>query len=484
LDLPVEVWARWAPVIIAYPMFQPGEHNAWLQHLVALAYRYAPSEVLTALNRRIDAENSGEAPSVERLLWLVALCWDDRLAAALLDKARSPNVAPVVMGQLLEALLEHGVEGAPLFACSLIATPLPQPEPERQRAAVAGSVLLKGAAEAGWSTVWPAMQQDLVFAEGVLGRLVWNDRHTGAIAAQLTDEQLADLYIWLCHQYPPEEDPLVNGLVEYRAAVGMWRDSLLMQLRLRGTKGACQAIERIASTFPEREWLKATLFEAKSLMRQRTWIPPKPDEIRALAQSADRRFVQNADQLLDVVVESLGRLEDKLQFAETPAAIDLWNEVEKDRFRPKEEERLSDYLRRHLDEDLSDRGIVFNREVVNRPGEETDIRVEALLRDPNGGELDRLAVIIEVKGCWDKHLASAMKTQLVERYLTATRTDHGLYVVGWYNCDKWDPGDWKNKQAPRYDKNEARRRLDARAAELSQGGKVVRAVVLDTSLRH
>jgi hypothetical protein len=309
LNLPSEVWARWAPVIIAYPMFEPGEHNAWLQHLVVLAYRYAPSDLLAGLNRRIDAENRGEAPSVERLLWLVALCWDDRLAAALLEKARSSDTVPIVMAQLLEALLDHGLEESALFACSFIATPLPQSDPERQRAVVAGSLLLKGAPEIGWSTVWPAMQQDHVFAEGVLGRLVWNDRHTGAIAAQLTHEQVADLYIWLCRQYPPEEDPLVNGLVEYRAAVGMWRDALLTQLRLRGTAAACQAIERIASSLPGQPWLKATLLEAKSLMRQRTWIPPKPEEIRALAQSADRRLVQNADQLLDVVVESLRRLE-------------------------------------------------------------------------------------------------------------------------------------------------------------------------------
>jgi hypothetical protein len=484
LNLPAELWARWAPVIIAYPMFETGEHNAWLQHLVVLAYRYAPSDALAALDRRIDAENSGEAPSVERLLWLVALCWDDRLAAALLEKARVSDVVPIVMGQLLEALLDHRVEDATLFACSLIPIPLPQSGPERARAIVAASQLLKNAAELGWSTVWPAMQQDHLFAEGVLGQLVWDDRHTGAIAAQLTDEQVADLYIWLCRQYPPEEDPIVNGLVEYRAAVGMWRDALLTQLRLRGTKGACQAIERIASAFPEREWLKATLLEARSLMRQRTWIPPSPEEIRALAQSTDRRLVQNADQLLDVIVESLSRLEDKLQLAEPPAVIDLWDQVGKKLYKPKDEERLSDYLKRHLDDDLRGRGIVFNREVVNRRGEETDIRVEALLRGANGEELDPLTVIIEVKGCWDKHLVSAMKTQLVERYLAETRTSHGLYVAGWYNCNQWDPNDWRNKRAPRYDKDEAQLRLDAQAAELSRCGKVVRAVVLDTSLRH
>src|SRR4051794_16455897 len=110
--------------------------------------------------------------------------------------------------------------------------------------------------------------------------------------------------------------------------------------------------------------------DARTLMRQHTWIPPRPEEIRALAASADRRWVQNADQLLDVVVESLSRLEDRLQLGEPPAAIDLWNEGSKDGSRPKDEERLSEYLKRHLDADLRDRGIVFNREVTNRRGQE------------------------------------------------------------------------------------------------------------------
>jgi hypothetical protein len=39
------------------------------------------------------------------------------------------------------------------------------------------------------------------------------------------------------------------------------------------------------------------------------------------------QLVQSADQLLEVVLESLKRLEAKLQ-EETPAAIDLWNRSE------------------------------------------------------------------------------------------------------------------------------------------------------------
>jgi hypothetical protein len=163
----------------------------------------------------------------------------------------------------------------------------------------------------------------------------------------------------------------------------------------------------------------------------------------------------------------------------------LWDQQAGSRqYRPKDEERLSDHIKSHLDDDLRDRGIVSNREVVNRRGLETDIRVEAIQIDENAQIANLWTVVIEVKGCWNGQLASAMKSQLVERYLANNNARHGLYVVGWYNCDKWDDTDWRKNRSPRYDKAEAQQRLDLQATELSKDGTLVRAVVLDTALRY
>lgn len=479
-----DVWAKWAPVVIGFPTLNPGERDAAHQHLSVHAYQHAPEEVLSTLNRLIDTEQGREHESADRVLWRIAGCWDERLSAFLLGKVQQPNISPTIMGQILEALLDHGVEAAVPIALSMIPTPLPTEEEDCTRAMIAAGLLLRHAAEKGWSTIFPVMQRDQAFATGVLSRLVWNDRHTGAVVARLKDEQVGDLYIWLSQLYPPAEDPDLDGIVEYRAAVGQWRDGLLTQLRLRGTEGACRELERIISALPDQPWLTWTLLQAKALTRHRTWIPPQPEDIRTLASSSDARFVQSSDQLLDVVVESLQRLEQRLQLAEPPRAIELWNEVERNIFRPRDEERLSDYIKGYLDDDLRGRGIVSNREVVNRRGEETDIRVEALLDPLHGDERNPLAIVIEVKGCWHDEMESAMETQLVDRYLSGTNTNHGLYVVGWYNCDKWDRGDWRNRRAPRYDMNKAQQRLDAQAAGLSRGGKHVRALVLDTSLKY
>ena len=221
-------------------------------------------------------------------------------------------------------------------------------------------------------------------------------------------------------------------------------------------------------------------------------MSPKPEEILKLAGDPQRRLIRDGDDLLDVLIESLNRLEAELQ-GETPAAPFLWNEWkeknEKKRYRPKDENAFSDYVKRHLEGDLKQRGIIANREVEIRngegsgKGERTDIHVDVSVQSSRGKVRDRVSVIIEVKGCWHKERNTAMKTQLVDRYLRDNRCQHGMYLVGWFNCDQWDDEDYRKKGCPKRSIDEARNRFDIQAAELSQQGKLIKAFVMNTALR-
>jgi hypothetical protein len=143
-----------------------------------------------------------------------------------------------------------------------------------------------------------------------------------------------------------------------------------------------------------------------------------------------------------MIVEALDDLDQLLQ-GETPANIDLWNEIKltqiknlvdmvlknstdmnksnkdlllkelldlkdkdgksiKNVYFPQEEERLSDYISRYLQAALISKGIILHREVEIRRGERTDIYVDAVVPNSAGGVSDRVSVIIEVKGCWNK----------------------------------------------------------------------------------
>ena len=300
---------------------------------------------------------------------------------------------------------------------------------------------------------------------------------------------LADLFIWLAHQFPYSEDPVHDDAhwVGPRESVAEWRNSILSHLKNRGTFDSCEAIQKIARELPELDWLKWTLLESKINARRHTWVPHRPDEILKIAVNQELRLVNNGDQLLDVLIESIKRLEEKLQGV-TPAVADLWNEKP---YRPKDENRFSDYVKRHLDEDLRKRGIIINREVEIRrgtgagTGERTDIHVDAVVHGPRMDVYDSISIIIEVKGCWNAELEHAMKTQLADRYLKDNRCQHGLYLVGWFHCDQWDDSDNRKKQTQKLNMiiDEAKEKFNAQAQELSLQGLKIKAFVLNTALR-
>lgn len=161
--------------------------------------------------------------------------------------------------------------------------------------------------------------------------------------------------------------------------------------------------------------------------------------------------------------------------------------MEKRKFKPKDEGTLSDYVKVHLSEDLKGRGVVVNREVEVRRiegiGERTDIHVDAVIKKPDGEIYDQIKVVIETKGCWNKELKTAMETQLAGQYLDQTGCQHGLYLVGWYNCELWTDDDYRKRQAERIALDDAGELFEKQAAQLCEGGKVVRAFILDMRLK-
>jgi hypothetical protein len=116
----------------------------------------------------------------------------------------------------------------------------------------------------------------------------------------------------------------------------------------------------------------------------------------------------------------------------------LWDgaDTKRHKFRPRDEAFLSNEIARWLRDDLSQRGIVINREVQPRLGQRTDIHVTAVSREH--APLQNLTVVIEVKGCWNNETRTAIDGQLVGDYLRLNGLTHGIYLVGWFVCDKWD----------------------------------------------
>jgi hypothetical protein len=462
--------------------------------IVKYAYQNAPDTAINTLMLLIDTKSQNNTNHYYiSEIDLFDKCWDKRLKLALLEKVKEDELRPESIEQLIREILRNECTEARKWAKSIISLPLSLIETKYKKQLIIASVLIQYSDSSSWSLIWEKIQQNSAWGRDVL-ELAFEHISLGKLYLNITEKQLADLYIWLVRQYPHDEDPdhsneVMGHWITPRERIGDFRDSVLVQLREYGTSQSCLEIQRLIQELPELLWLRETLIQAQTNMRRKTWQPLIPEDIFQLIFNKEKRLVQNGHQLLEVLIESLGRLELELQ-GETPAARDVWD-YNKDTksFKPIDENAFSDYVKRFLDRDLKSRGIVINREVELRrsyggnPGERTDIHIDAVLKQPNGQVYDSITVIIEVKGCWHSDLETAMQNQLVERYLADNTYPYGLYLVGWFDCQQWDEKDSRKKKTPRWNIDEATRFFNQQAEQLSSLKIAVRAFVLNTALR-
>jgi hypothetical protein len=308
-NLPSEIWKRWASVIVAAP--SSNQHKDFYLELVKYAYLNAREEFIKTLITLINKENQedGYLFVIDRL----DQCWDHQLKLTLLEKVQDPLLKPKCVGQLLEELLKQGLAEAGDFAESLVTSPLPSSENEREKSLIAARVLVENSSPSSWSFIWALIQQDSSFGREVLELVAYPYLH--GIQLNLTESQLADLYIWLVHQYPYDEDPdHSNEAMAYsvtaRDDIARLRDSVLSQLKERGTSEACAEIKRLIQELPHITWLGKTLIDAQANMRHKTWQSPTPEEFLQLVISQEPSNLDLSNQI-DVIEQRTKRMEDE-----------------------------------------------------------------------------------------------------------------------------------------------------------------------------
>lgn len=475
-------WKKWAPAIVSFPSF--GDDNQAAVTLRKTAYVKAPNVVLETLAATIDAED-------ERSGWTFATThvddfWDDRVADLLLTKLQKPGLRDGTFSGLLRKLLEHGSREATQVARNLVKGPLPTDQGARTGIISTGVMLLANDPEGTWPIVGPSLKTDEAFAWDFFVKLAREERRDhGRLFDGLGEAEAANLYVRLSEIFPHSKDRLIAGAVGPDDEGRMLRDSLLAWLQNRGTQESCDAIASIARRMPHLDWMKWALLGAQQIRRRNLGGWPTPGEILDLAADRSRRLVRDATDLLDVLMETFTHLEKELQ-AETPAARDLWDKRtgSKTLYLPKPEEDISDYVKRYLDREVRERGVIVNREVRIHRGERTDIHVDAVV-ESKGGSLDAVSVIVEVKGCWNPELLTAMKTQLIDKYLVDNRCQHGIYLVGWFECEAWDHSDSRRKRCQKLGSiDDLKSVLGDQAGRLSTDGVSVRSLVLDARLKR
>ena len=487
--LTAERWESIAALAIGFSVshLDGPEAGSRQRQLVALAYQRAPDAVIAALGQLIDGENSREICMLSSCLERVKECRDDRMLDRLLAKAQDGSLKPACVGELLAELVRRGSVDAMNWANSLIVDRTS--ESAGALADESAAVLWRYAEGRGWDVLWPEFNSDRAFFRSVMSTIAHKRGDDRQPPARLTEEQLADLYIRLSEEFPQAEDRDHDGAFhpDSRDSVQQYRDGILSKLQEFGTPEAVAAVDRIRQALPHLAFLGWVLRAAKRAMLEATWMPPTVEQLQALTERPASRLVRSGAELQQVIIESLERLQ-KLLHGETPAVRDLWDKRNTNIWRPVDENALSDYVKRHLEQDLTTRGIVALREVEIRrgnggSGERTDIYVIAQVAGPTPDSHETVRVIVEVKGCWHRQLKTAMETQLKDRYLQDHKCSHGIYVVGWFSCDAWDDRDHQKRATPRWDARRAWDHFAEQAEILSGSACALRSFVLDTSLR-
>jgi predicted NACHT family NTPase len=277
-NLSPEVWKKWASIVVASIHYDRCDLE-----LVNYFYINAPEEVIKTLIKMIDMENR-QYDNVY-ILDKFDDFWDDRLECALLEKIKNKSLKPNCIGKILDYLFKHKSKKARKFVTSLLALPLPSTDDECERVCIAATVLVANSDPSSWLTLWSIVQQAPLFGRKIFELASADYRHRYIESQlELTEQQLADLYIWLVYQYPFEEDPdSRNQEIGYgtttREKIANFRNNVLRQLTERGTPQACTEIQRIIQEFPTVTWFKKTLLRAQENMRRKVWKPPQPEKI-------------------------------------------------------------------------------------------------------------------------------------------------------------------------------------------------------------
>lgn len=497
------VWERFFAALLVYPSLGKSDRRERQIDLLKEAYAHVPQTATRTIVDRIVFDIS-EYKHIS-ISSAISGIIDQPLSDTLLNIVNDATLGLEVRGQMLRLLLDNKFGNARAWADDLLTKREKGTVDALTASAVVG--LVNNWTGEEWAKTWDTILQDGDFGDLILGEIVpWWRTHS--FLQRLTDDQLADLFIWMHERYPVANNP--NTEIVKRMGPSDLLNDLKLQiptyLSRRGTASAADALSKILARFPELVGVESMVAECQAKFRRTSWIPYPPQYILQLANNAEIRLVSSERELMDVVVESLDRLQRELK-DHGGTVEQLWNAVPiayvnektgdkakkgehgKKKYLPRDEAAFCNLVAAHLNRDLKDRGVIINREVQIRvnpgaKGERTDIHVDAVAKAEHSFAFERVTVVIEAKGIWNPGLDTDMETQLVGQYLTESQCQSGIYLVAHFNCSQWDDDDYRKADSFKHELSQTQERLSAQAEGLSTDSLTVVAVVLDAALRE
>lgn len=480
-DIATDHLEKWIPAVLRQLPYNGEQGDSEFSRLIVLRIRREHPQAFTAasvqLVRAQAQRESGHISSLQTLRPAIA----GQLGEALFDLWKNEELKAEPEEQLLRELMQAGVSGVVKTATKRLTSELVTEDPERAKRLA--RTLASTQSKYVWSTFWPLARSFPDWGDEVFGSISWARYEDPDIREILDERELAELFLWLSDRFPHTEDPPRFGVQTQgdRQQIVDFRNGTLRLLADRGSAEAVAQISRI-----ERD-AELNLFylrtQAEEAMRINRWVPARPQDVLKLAEDENNQVVLSAEDLQRVLLKELARVQSMLEEGQ---ANQVWDTSAG---KPKGEVQIADWIATRLKEGLKGRGIVVNREVEVRVnpagglGDQTDIHVDALAGRKVEGSA-HVCVVIETKGCWDRNLKTAMRDQLVAKYLTPSRR-HGIYMPLHARATDWaDQSDWRRAVCAKVDVAALERELQTQARELSaEFDARIDVMLLDISLR-
>lgn len=489
------IWKKWIPIILLYPLelTDVGEgQEIVIDQILRIAFEKDREKCIKYFKKSIDIIERDRSAKylIKRFLAKTEPIWCQEIVDILRIKIEQGDLAEEIFYEYGVTLLNKGDVESVKYLREVSQN---KSTPSSYKVKAILTLFEACNNPDNWKTIMRFLEEDTKESKLVAFSLPNFDmRENNTLFDKLGAERAGDLYVWICRTFPPETDPNPDGMhvVTDREALGNFRSKLFNKIKNDGTQASMRVLNRLTKLFPENDYLPYHISEARVEYRRKNWDPLSPKELLKLVRNEEATLILNEDHFVEAVLRSLEKLEKKLQ-GETPQAIYLWDLVGgSNKYRPKNENEFSDFIKIHLSEDLKRNGIISLREVEMRRstgkktskgkmGERIDIYLCGYI--PSRDKFVKM--VIEVKGCWNAGVNTAMKDQLTERYLDQSGIHAGIYLIGWFPCNQWDGRDSRKNKVKSKTQSKARDQFEKQAKLLSSQGGKIRSVVLNCALR-
>ena len=201
------------------------------KELIAIAYAKCPETFIFFLEMQIDAENAlGNYITVHEKL---DNCWDNRICDAVLNKISQPYINSDNFNSfrnILRTLIRLKYQPAIEHSKSLMQQQWSEEE-NRKKIIEASIALMENTENSCWDLIWPKITCNTEYGKELLLEFarVGSTTQVGFLAKIFSENAVAELYIWLVHQFPHSEDPQHDGAHSMgpREQIAFFRDDLL-----------------------------------------------------------------------------------------------------------------------------------------------------------------------------------------------------------------------------------------------------------------